>query len=108
MTLARSRKGDTVQVLAGRDKGKRGVVREVHPSDNRAIVQGVNVAKRHYKQGRGAQQSGIVEKELPIHMSNLAPLDPKTDKPTRVRALVLADGTKVRVAVGSGEQIGDA
>jgi large subunit ribosomal protein L24 len=105
MTLARIRKGDTVIVLAGKEKGKRGVVREVRPSAGTAIVQDLNISKRHLKPGR-ARQAGIVDVEQPIHLSNLAPLDAKTGKPTRVRVRDLAGGKKVRIAAGSGEQIG--
>jgi large subunit ribosomal protein L24 len=105
MTVARIRKGDTVLVLAGKEKGKRGVVREVRPSDGTAIVQDLNISKRHFKPGR-ARQAGIVDVEQPIHLSNLAQADPKTGKPTRVRVRGLAGGKKVRIAVGSGEQIG--
>ena len=104
MTLARIKKGDTVVVIAGREKGKTGTVREVLPEKDRAIVQDLNISKRHYKPGR-ARQAGIVDVEQPIHLSNLMPVDPKTGKGTRVRAKVLADGRKVRVGA-SGEQIG--
>ena len=106
MTLARIRKGDTVQVLAGREAGKRGVVRQVLPKEGKAIVQDVNISKRHFKPGRGARQAGIVDVEQPIHLSNLAPVDPKSGKPTRVRVRELAGGKKVRVSSASGEQIG--
>jgi large subunit ribosomal protein L24 len=106
MTLARIKKGDTVIVLAGREKGKRGVVREVRPSDGTAIIQDLNISKRHLKPGR-ARQAGIVDVEQPIHLSNLAPLDQKTGKPTRVRVQDLAGGKRVRIAVASGEQIGE-
>lgn len=104
MTFARIKKGDTVVVLAGREKGKRGTVRRVIKDSGKALVQDLNISKRHFKPGR-ARQAGVVDVEQPIHLSNLAPLDPKGDKPTRVRAKVLADGTKVRIAAGSGEQI---
>lgn len=105
MTLARIKKGDTVVVLAGRERGKRGVVRQVLPDRNRAIVQDVNISKRHLKPGR-ARQTGIVDVEQPLHLSNLAPVDPKTSRATRVRTQVLSTGKKVRVTVGSGEQLG--
>ena len=105
MTVARIKKGDTVVVLAGRERGKRGVVREVLVKANAALVQDINISKRHFKPGR-ARQAGIVDVEQPIHLSNLAPVDPKTNKPTRVRTRQLADGKRVRVAVGSGEQLG--
>lgn len=105
MPLARIRKGDTVQVLAGKDKGKRGIVRQVIPADGKAVVEGVNVVKRHFK-ATNSQQAGIVEVERPLQLCNLAPVDPKGGKPTRIRTKVLADGKKVRIAVASGEQIG--
>ncbi len=102
---AKIRKGDRVQVLAGRDKGKRGEVLSISPTENRGFVQGVNMVKRHTKpQGMG-KPGGIVEKEGPIHLSNLALLDPKGGKPTRVGFKVLDDGKKVRVAKASGEVI---
>jgi large subunit ribosomal protein L24 len=102
---AKIRKGDRVQVLTGRDKGRRGEVIRVIPDENRALVQGVNMVKRHQKpQGMG-QPGGIQEKEAPINLSNLALLDPKSDKPTRVGFKELEDGRKVRVARASGEVI---
>lgn len=106
MALARIRKGDTVVVLAGRERGKQGVVREVRRAEGRAVVQDLNLVKRHPKPRGGARQEGIIQVEAPIQISNLAPLDPKTGKATRVRTRVLADGMKVRIAAGSGEQIG--
>ena len=102
---ARIRKGDTVVVTTGADKGKRGEVLVVRPKENRAIVQGVNVARKHQKpQGMG-QPGGIVDKELTIHLSNLALQHPTTGKPVRVGFKVLEDGRKVRIAKGSGDQI---
>ncbi len=98
------RKGDKVVVLAGKDKGKGGEVLRVLPKENRAVVQGVNVARRHQRQ-TAAQEGGIVAKELPIHVSNLALRDPKDGKPTRVGFKLLADGKKVRIAKRSGEVI---
>jgi large subunit ribosomal protein L24 len=100
---AKIRKGDRVQVLAGRDKGRRGEVLVVMPKENRAVVQGVNMVKRHQKPQDINQPGGIEEKEATIHLSNIALIDPKTDKPTRVGFTVLADGKKVRVARPSGE-----
>jgi len=100
---AKIKKGDRVHVLAGKDKGKRGEVVRVLPENGRALVAGVNMMKKHQKQARVGDQGGIVQKEAPIHMSNLALIDPKTDKPTRVGFRVLEDGKKVRVARGSGE-----
>jgi len=102
---AKIRKGDTVQVLAGKDKGRRGEVLSVRPDDERAVVQGVNIAKRHTKPRGMGQQGGIVEKEAAIHLSNLALIDPKSDKPTRV-GFEVRDGKKVRVAKASGEVLG--
>jgi large subunit ribosomal protein L24 len=104
MTLARIKKGDNVIVLAGRERGKRGVVRQVMPTRGKALVQDLNISKRHFKPGR-ARQAGIVDVEQPINLSNLALVDPKTNKATRVRTHTLADGRKVRIAIASGEQM---
>jgi large subunit ribosomal protein L24 len=101
---AKIRKGDKVAVIAGKDKGKRGEVVRVIPSEDRAVVQGLNVVTRHTRQSMQTQ-GGLVKKEAPIHLSNLALIDPSTDKPTRVGFKTLEDGTKVRIARGSGEQI---
>ncbi len=98
------RKGDRVVVTTGKDKGKQGNVLKVFPSDNRAVVQGVNIARRHQKQ-TAAQQGGIIAKEMPIHISNLAHIDPKDGKPTRIGYKFLSDGKRVRVARRSGEEI---
>jgi len=100
----RIRKGDRVIVLAGRDKGRSGNVVKVLPKENRAIVQGINQVRRHQRQS-AAQEGGIIAKEMPIHMSNLAHLDPKDNKATRVGFKKLEDGRKVRVAKRSGEVI---
>lgn len=100
---AKIRKGDRVQVLTGKDKGKRGEVLRVLPAESRAVVQGINIVKRHSKPQGMNQPGGIQEKEAPIHLSNLALIDPKSDKPTRVGFRVLEDGKKVRVAKASGE-----
>ncbi len=101
---AKIRKGDRVIVTAGRDKGKRGEVRQVMPEDGRAIVAGVNLVRRHTRQ-TAQTEGGIISKESTIHLSNLAILDPKTNKPTRVGFKILDDGRKVRVAKGSGDLI---
>jgi large subunit ribosomal protein L24 len=108
MTLARIKKGDTVVVISGKERGKRGVVREVRPREGRAIVQDLNISKRHRKPSGQTQQAGIIDLEQPIQLSNLMPADPRGggSKPTRVRTRVLANGTKVRIALASGEQIG--
>ena len=98
------KKGDKVIVTTGKDRGKQGEVVRMIPTENRAVVRGVNLAKRHTKQ-TAAQEGGIVSKEMPIHVSNLALRDPKDGKPTRVGYKTLADGKKVRVAKRSGEVI---
>lgn len=98
------KKGDRVQVIAGKNKGLRGEVLTVNTKDDRIVVQGVNMIKRHTKPTQ-AQPGGIVEREAPIDVSNVLHIDPKTDKPTRVGFKVLDDGRKVRVAKGSGEVI---
>ena len=96
------KKGDKVVVITGRDKGKSGEVLKVLRDEDRVIVQGVHVVKRHTQPSAG-QTGGIVEKEAPIHISNVAHLDPKSNKPTRVGYKTLEDGRKVRVAKRSGE-----
>ena len=98
------RKGDNVIVIAGRDKGKKGSVLRVLPSEHRVIVQGVNVVKRHMRQS-ATQTGGIVEKELTIHVSNVALVDPDGGAATRVGHRVLEDSRKVRYAKRSGEII---
>jgi large subunit ribosomal protein L24 len=98
------RKGDKVVVVTGRDKGKQGEVTQVLVSENRAIVSGVNTAKRHMRQ-TASQAGGIVNKDMPIQISNLALRDPKDGKPTRVGFKTLKDGKKVRFAKRSGEVI---
>ena len=98
------KKGDHVVVLTGRDKGKHGEVIEVRPKENRALVRGVNMVRRHQKQTQ-TTESGIISKEAPINLSNLAHEDPKDGKPTRVGFKFLADGKKVRFAKRSGEVI---
>ena len=101
---AKIKKGDRVIVTTGRDKGKKGEVLKVFPKENRAIVGGVNTAKRHTNQSQ-QQQGGIVNKDMPIQLSNLAIADPKTGEATRVGWKVLEDGRRVRVAKKSGEVI---
>ena len=104
MASAKIKKGDAVVVLAGRDKGKRGEVIEVRPKEERALVRGINVVRRHQRQ-TAQSEGGIISKEGPIQISNLAIEDPKDGKPTRVGFKVLADGKKIRIAKRSGEQI---
>ncbi len=101
---ARIKKGDRVEVTTGRDKGKSGEVVKILSKQDKAIVQGVNMIKRHTRPS-GSEAGGIIEKEAAIHVSNLAHLDPKDDKPTRVGIKVLEDGRKVRFAKRSGEVI---
>jgi len=101
---AKIKKGDKVIVLAGRDKGRTGEVVEVRPADNRALVRGINMVKRHQRQ-TAQQEGGIISKELPVHLSNIALADPKDGKPTRVGFKIQADGKKVRYAKRSGAEI---
>lgn len=98
------KKKDTVVVISGRDKGKTGEVIEVMPAENRVKVRGVNIVKKHQRQ-TPTQAGGIVEIEAPIHVSNVAHVDPKDSKPTRVGFRSLDDGRKVRFAKRSGEVI---
>jgi large subunit ribosomal protein L24 len=105
MRKRKIRKDDEVIVLTGRDKGKRGAVLRVVTKTDRVLVGGVNVTKRHVKPTQTDPQGGIVEREAPIHISNVALIDPESDRPTRVRYKRLADGRKVRVAARSGEVI---
>jgi large subunit ribosomal protein L24 len=104
MASLKIKKGDSVVVLTGRDKGKRGEVIEVRPKENRALVRGVNVVRRHQRQ-TASQEGGIISKEAAIQISNLALEDPKDGKPTRVGFRLLDDGKKVRFAKRSGEII---
>jgi large subunit ribosomal protein L24 len=101
---AKIRKGDKVVVLTGRDRGRTGEVIEVRPSEGRALVRGVNMIKRHQKQ-TAQQEGGIISKEAPIHLSNIAYADPKDGKATRIGFKVLTDGKKVRIAKRSGAEI---
>jgi large subunit ribosomal protein L24 len=101
---AKIRKGDRVVVTTGRDKGKKGEVMKIMTEENRALVSGVNMVKRHQRQTQKLQ-GGIVSKEASIHLSNLAHADPKDGSPTRIGWKVLNDGRKVRFAKKSGEVI---
>jgi large subunit ribosomal protein L24 len=101
---AKIKKGDKVVVVSGRDKGRSGEVVRVMPREDRALVRGINVVKRHQKQSM-KEEGGIISKELPIHLSNIAVADPKDGKPTRVGFKVLDDGRKVRFAKRSGDLI---
>jgi large subunit ribosomal protein L24 len=100
---AKIRKGDKVVVLSGRDKGRSGEVYEVRPGEGVALVRGINMVKRHQKQTQ-AQEGGIISKEAPIHLSNIAYVG-KDGKPTRIGFRIHADGKKVRVAKNSGAEI---
>ena len=102
MPKLKIKKGDNVVVISGRDKGKQGEVLRVFPAESRLIVQGVHVARRHTRQSM-REQGGIVEKELTIHVSNVAHIDPTSGKPTRTGYKTLGDGRKVRFARRSGE-----
>jgi large subunit ribosomal protein L24 len=104
MASLKIRKGDHVIVVAGRDKGKHGEVIEMLPKEGRVLVRGVNVVRRHQRQS-ASQEGGIVSKEAPIQISNLALEDPKDGKPTRIGFKFLEDGKKVRFAKRSGEVI---
>ena len=104
MAKLKTRKGDHVVVITGKDKGKKGEVLKVLPEENRAIVRGVAVVRRHQRQ-TASQEGGIISKEAPIHISSLALEDPKDGKPTRVGYKFLKDGRKVRFARRSGEVI---
>ena len=97
------RKGDTVEVISGKDKGKQGKVVRALPEVDKVVVEGVNVAKRHQKPTRSMQQGGIIDKAMPIHVSNVALV--VDGKPTRVGYRVGADGQKVRVAKSTGVDI---
>src|SRR5262249_24185510 len=101
---AKIRKGDKVVVLTGRDRGRTGEVIEVRPDEGRALVRGVYMVKRHQKQS-AQQEGGIISKEAPIHLSNIAFADPKDGKATRTRFKVRCDGKKIRIAKRSGAEI---
>jgi large subunit ribosomal protein L24 len=98
------KKGDKVQVISGKDKGKQGVVLEAFPKKDRVLVEGVNIVKKHSKPSQANPQGGINSQEAAIHVSNVMPLDPKSGTPTRV-GYEIVDGKKVRVAKKSGETL---
>ena len=105
MSLARIRKDDAIEVIAGKDRGKRGKVRQVLPRENRAIVADINIVKKHVKPGaRGARQAGIIQMEMPVHLSNIMPVCPKCGRPARVGTRLLENGNKVRFCKKCGEQ----
>lgn len=102
--MQKLKKGDQVIVLAGKDKGRTGEVIEMRPKEGRALVSGINIVRRHQKQS-ASDEGGIVAKEAPMRISNLAFVDPKDGKATRIGFKILDDGRKVRVAKRSGEVI---
>jgi len=99
------KKGDTVIVIAGKDKGKKGRVLAAYPKKERVLVEGINLVKKHTRPSQSNPQGGIVTKEAPIHVSNVALIDPKTGTATRIGYKVLENGKKVRYAKKSGEII---
>ena len=103
--MKRMRAGDEVLVIAGKKKGSHGKVLKVNLDDDRVLIQGVNIVTKHVKPSRENPQGGIQKREAPIHLSNVMLADPKSGDPTRVRFQTLENGTKVRIAVKSGEQI---
>lgn len=105
MIKLKVKKGDEVIVITGKYKGKKGTILKVFPSENKIIVSGVNLVKKHTKPNQ-MREGGIITKELPIHISNVAHIDPKTGNSTKVSFKILEDGSKVRVAKKSGEIIG--
>ncbi len=102
---AKIKRGDRVLVLAGKDRGKRGTVRQVLNKKDRIVVEGVNIIKRHQRARSMQQQSQIIEREAPIHVSNVMLIDPNTDEPTRVSFRKREDGSLTRVSKRSGEDI---
>jgi large subunit ribosomal protein L24 len=103
MAMAHVRRGDTVVVVAGKDRGKRGKVLRVVPGKGRVVVEKINMIKKHQRPTQKLRQGGIIEREGAIHLSNVMLVDPQTSKPTRVGVRELADGKKVRIARRSGE-----
>lgn len=99
------KKGDTVIVIAGKDKGKKGRVLAAYPKKDRVLIEGINLVKKHARPSQANPQGGIVTQEAPIHVSNVSLIDPKSGKPTRIGYKVLDNGTKVRIAKKSGEVI---
>jgi large subunit ribosomal protein L24 len=105
MAIAHVRKGDTVMVVAGKERGKKGKVLRVIPEKGRVVVERLNLIKKHQKPTQKVRQGGIIEREGSIHLSNVMLVDPASDKPTRVGMKALSDGKKVRVARRSGEML---
>jgi large subunit ribosomal protein L24 len=105
MAIAHVRKGDTVMVVAGKERGKKGKVLRVIPEKGRVVVERINLIKKHQKPTQKVRQGGIIEREGSIHLSNVMLVDPASNKPTRVGMKALSDGKKVRVARRSGEML---
>ena len=103
----RIKRDDVVEVISGDDRGLRGKVLAVYPEKQRVLIEGVNLVKKHQRvrQTKGGQEGGIMEREAPIHISNVMLVDPKTDRPSRIGAQVNADGVKQRVAKRSGTPV---
>ena len=108
MAIAHVRKGDTVMVVAGKERGKRGKVLRVFPDKKRVVIERINMIKKHQRPTQKVRQGGIIEREGAIHLSNVMLVDPTSGKPTRIGMKALADGRKVRVATKSGEIIDKA
>ncbi|MEK7445798.1 MAG: 50S ribosomal protein L24 [candidate division NC10 bacterium] len=108
MAQAHVRKGDTVVVVAGKERGKRGKVLRVLPAEGRVLVERLNMMKKHQRPTQKLRQGGIIEREAPLHLSNVMLVDPRTDTPTRVGVRLLTDGKKARIAKKSGEIIDKA
>jgi large subunit ribosomal protein L24 len=105
MSGLKIKKGDRVRVLSGKDRGKEGTVLAAMPKDNKVLVEGVNVAKKHQKPTRMNQAGGIIDKTMPLDVSNVAIIDPQDGKPTRVGYRIDADGTKVRISRRTGAEL---
>ncbi len=103
----RIKKGDLVQVVAGNDKGKEGKVLKVFPKGDRVIVEKINLIKRHQRASQNNPSGGIIEKEAPLHASNVMLVCPNTKKPTRIGKEILSDGSRARVSKKSGEMLND-
>ena len=108
MAIAHVRKGDTVIVVAGKERGKKGKVLRVIPEKGRVVVERINMVKKHQKPTQKIRQGGIIEREGAIHLSNVMLVDPGSNKPTRIGMKALSDGKKVRVARRSGEMLDKA
>lgn len=108
MAQAHVRKGDMVVVVAGKERGKRGKVLRVLPAEGRVLVERLNMMKKHQRPTQRLRQGGIIEREAPLHLSNVMLVDPRTDTPTRVGIRLLTDGKKARIAKKSGEIIDKA